>query len=423
MERRRFLRGVIGLLGAPAASPGEWPEWRGASRDGAVAAAPRKGNWPEKLALLWEREVGEGYPGPVAAGDRVWIHARRGNREVVSCLRLASGTVVWTAEYDAPFEQDESARMHGRGPYSTPALADGRLFTFGVNSVLSVWDAGAGKLLWRKESAKEFNPGFPFFGQASSPLVWGGLLFVHMGGHDRKQPMEAPGVGAIVALSVADGRETWRWSKQAPAIAASPLICNFEGWSQLVFKTNQHLVGLDPVTGQELWQFPCKVPMDNTIVTPLVADGRLLNSDYEQGVSAWRIQSTGASWTARQLWRTREASLSMSSPVLAGGQVVGFSHFRKGQLFGLDPSDGRLLWQGEPRSGEHATLISWGDEVLAFLEDGSLVVGGVARDGFRPLQTYRLGNSGGWAHPAVAGGRLLLRDGSRLAAYRLDAES
>jgi len=110
----------------------------------------------------------------------------------------------------------------------------------------------------------------------------------------------------------------------------------------------------------------------------------------------------------------------MNSPVLAGGLCVGFSHFRKGQLFVLDPSSGEVLWRGEPRSGEHASLIAWGNVVLVFLEDGSVVVGEVSRSGFRVLQEYHLGNSGTWAHPALADNRLITKDGARLAVYRLD---
>ena len=103
-------------------------------------------------------------------------------------------------------------------------------------------------------------------------------------------------------------------------------------------------------------------------------------------------------------------------------QVVGFSNLRKGQLFGLDPSDGEGLWRGEPRWGEHASLIAWGNQVLVFLEDGSLVVGEVSQGGFRSLRKYPLGESRAlryheegtytmtigkvmWAHPAIVDSR------------------
>ena len=404
------------LLGASAAGYAQWPQWRGPARDGsATPVAP--GRWPEKLILLWNRDVGEGYAGPVVEGDRVWLHTRRGNDEVVSCLKLSSGDTLWSARYQAPFRQDDSALAHGRGPYATPALAGGRLFTFGISGVLSAWDAATGRLLWRKSSEDSFHPSFPYFGAAGSPLVRGDLIYVHFGGHYRAGP-ERPGVGAVVALRVEDGSEKWRWSGEAPAVGASPVICEFEGRRQLIYKTQKLIAGIDPDTGREQWRFRYPVEQDNTIVTPLCLDGFLVTSDYSAGVKAWRIESRGRPWNARLLWSHREVSLFNSSPVVAGGLVVGFSHMRKGQLFLLDPQDGKVLWRGDPRGGEHATLISRGSEVMAFLDDGTLFVGEVAQRTMRVVQRYSLGMNFAWTHAAIAGDRIVCKAGGRVYVYR-----
>ena len=202
-------------------------------------------------------------------------------------------------------------------------------------------------------------------------------------------------------------------------MGASPVISTIAGRPQLVFKTKRKIVGLDPLTGNELWQFTYRVTQDNTIVTPLLLGDRLLTSDYHFGVGAWRIRAHGGSWTVQPLWKTREVSLFMNSPVLVGGTLVGFSHLRKGQLFALDPADGKVLWRGEPRSGEHASLISWGDRLLVFREDGWLDVGEVSRGGFRLVRKYQLGSSICWGHPAIVGHRILVRDGPRLVTYLL----
>ncbi len=417
----RALRALLGaalLLSVPATVHGEWPQWRGMRRDGSVSASAPKADWPAQPVLVWEREVGEGYSGPVVAGDRVWVHARKGDQEVVSCLTLTAGERVWSGRYEAPFEQDESARGHGRGPYSTPSLADGRLFTLGITAVLSAWDAESGKLLWRRASSEEFEPSFPYFGAAASPLVWGDMCFVHFGGQARENA-EAPGPGAMIAWRVADGKELWRWDGDGPALAASPVIHEIEGRRQLIFKTQKKIVGLDPRTGEELWRIPYIVDMDNTIVTPLLIGDRLLTSDWEMGMRAWRIHSTGKSWTVRKLWKNSAVSQFMSSPVVVKSQIVGFSHYRKGQLFGLDPNDGELLWRGEPKWGEHASLMRWGDELLVFLEDGELIVGEVSRDRFKAKRRYRLASSRTWGHPAFIDDRIIIRDGRRLAVYRV----
>jgi outer membrane protein assembly factor BamB len=375
------------------------------------------GPWPPHLTLLWEQEVGEGYSGPVTDGQNVWIHARHGEKEVVTCLRLGSGEPVWTREYAAPFQQDDSARGHGKGPYATPALVEGRLFTLGIRAVLSAWDAASGDLQWRADYSEQFAPPYPYFGASASPLVWGGLCFVHFGGPPGEEPTEGSMVGAMVALRVTDGREVWRWEGDGPALGASPVIHEIAGRPQLVFKSQMMIVGADPRTGRELWSIPFKVDMDNTIITPVLLGDLLLTSDWEMGMHAWRILPAGEGWTARELWSDRSVSLFMSSPVLAAGHLVGFSHFKKGQLFLMDPTDGEVLWRGEPRWGEHATLIARGDEVLVFRENGTLVVGEVSGSGFRTSRTYRLGGSTTWGHPALVGDRVLFRSGRRLAVY------
>ena len=414
---------IVALEGGPqAAGPADWPQWRGVNRDGRVAAPLPPGGWPARLTREWTREVGGGYSGPVVAGDRVWVHSRQGEQEVVSALRLASGEPIWSSSYDAPFVQDTDALQHGRGPYATPAVADGRLFTFGVTSVLSAWDAATGRLLWRRESGPGFKGRFPYFGAAASPLIWRRLCFVHLGGDDRSH-FDSPGSGAMVALQVADGREVWRWTGDGPAIGASPVVVTVGGREQLLFKTRRKLVSLDPATGQELWQLAYVVSQDNAIVTPLVLGDRLVTSDYDFGTGAWQIRpaSRPGTWTAQALWKTRDASMFMSSPVVVGGLVVGFSHFRKGQLFALDPADGAVVWRGDPRSGDHATIVGWADCALVFREDGWLEVHRVSRAGLRLERRYQVGGSSSWSHPAITGTRILVRDGTRLAAFGLAA--
>jgi len=415
------MRVAVLSLGFCLASPwlahADWPQWRGPARDGSVSN-PSPDQWAERAVLLWEKDVGEGYSGPVVSGNRVWVHTRRDHQEIVSSLSLDTGELLWSRRYDAPFRQDPTAIAHGRGPYSTPALADGRLFTLGVTSILLAWDAETGRLLWKSDYSKELDPSYMVFGAAASPLVWGNLCFAPFGTPEGRKP-GSPGHGLMVALNVRDGTEVWRWANDASGAGASPVIRQIAGCWQLVFKSKQHIVGVDALSGQELWRIPYKVPMYNTIVTPLFLGDRLVTSDYQSGFRAWRIHRTGDTWATRRLWRRRDASLFTSSPVVVGNQVVGFADSRKGHLFGLDPANGRVVWRGAPRSGEHASLIAWGEHVLVLLEDGSLLVGAVGETGFRLLRRYHVGRFRMWGHPAVVGDRIVVKDGSRLAVYRL----
>jgi outer membrane protein assembly factor BamB len=417
-SRELLCTGLLACL--PAATQTDWPQWRGPARTGAVPAEVPAPSWPDELVEEWSCEVGGGYSGPVVVGERVWIHAREDGREAVRCLALADGSEQWSAGHEVEFEQDPTAVGHGLGPYATPCVADGRLLTLGVTAVLSAWKADTGGLLWRKDYSSELDPSHPYFGASASPLVWNELCFVHFGSNDGQVP-DVEGRGAMIALRVGDGEEVWRWDADAPAMAASPMIHELEGRAQLVFKSEEHIVGLDPRTGEELWRIPFVVDMDNTIVTPLLREDRLLTSDYQKGTHAWRIRCTEGTWSAEHLWRGRE-SMFMTTPVLIGDLLVGFSHQRRGQLVALDANDGSLAWRGESGWGEHLSLIAWGEQLLVFREDATLVVGEVSREGFSPLHTYRVGSAGSWCHPAVSGRRILLKDGDSLTCFGIGAQ-
>ena len=401
------------LVWSVAALAGDWPQWRGAGRDGVATGLERKGAWPA-LERVWERIAGGGYSGPVVVGDRVWVHARRGKREVVACLRLKDGQLLWEQENEAPFVQDRSARAHGEGPFSTPALAGGRLFTYGMTGVLSVWEAATGQLLWRKESGREFQWAYSYFGTAQSPLIWNNLCLIHLGGHRRTDDSAA--AGAMVALRVEDGKEVWRWPGQPPC-GASPVIAMVGGEPHLVLKTSRDIFGLDARTGSTLWRVDWPVTEDNTIVTPFIVGENLITSDYDKGVVAWHIEKQGTEWSARPLWKHRGASMMMSSPVMVNGVLAGFSHFHKGEMFGLDPESGRLLWRDQSRSGEHASVVCWGRDLLVFLEDGRMLAGRASRNGFQVERTYTLSAAATWAHPAVTDTHVIVRAGDKIAAY------
>jgi outer membrane protein assembly factor BamB len=113
-------------LVGPTVAQAEWPQWRGAARDGSVSRPASRRPWLAAPIKLWERTVGGGYSGPVVADDRIWVHSRSRAQEVVTCLTLGEGEPVWSARYDADFEQDPTALVHGSGPYSTPSIVDGR---------------------------------------------------------------------------------------------------------------------------------------------------------------------------------------------------------------------------------------------------------------------------------------------------------
>src|SRR5207244_2803113 len=112
----------------------------------------------------------------------------------------------------------------GGGPFSTPVLHQGKLYTLGVNALLSCFDANTGALKWRKDF------GIPdtskmFCGTAVSPVIDGDNVIVYVG-DDIKG-------GQLVAFDAATGSEKWKWTGEGPGYA-SPIIVELAGTRQLV---------------------------------------------------------------------------------------------------------------------------------------------------------------------------------------------
>jgi outer membrane protein assembly factor BamB len=385
----------------------DWPQWRGPARDGALSA-PLARAWPASLRPAWKAAAGIGHSSPVVAGGRVYLFARLGEEETLQAFDLASGRRLWQQGYPAPYRVNMAASAHGKGPKATPTVADGRVFTLGIDGVLSAYDAGAGRLLWRKAFGKELGASSPEFGAAQSPLVDGGRVIVHVGGS---------GGGALAAFDAATGALAWSWKGDGPGYA-SPVLATIGGARQVVSLTERHMVGLAADQGQLLWQIPFTTAYDQNVVTPVVLGDLVVYGGIDQPLRAVRVTRAGARWSTAPAWENAEVSVYMSTPVLAGGRLVGLSHRKKGQFFAVDPGSGRTLWLSEGRQGENAALVAAGTTVLALTTEAELLVADTAGPAFKVVQRYTVAESATWAHPAITADGVLVKDADSLAYLR-----
>jgi outer membrane protein assembly factor BamB len=396
---------VLGLAaGGGALSFADWPQWRGPARDGLASTLPRRAAWPATLAPAWKVAVGIGHSSPVVAAGRVFLFSRQGDEEALESFDRATGRRVWRQSYTAPYALNMAASSHGKGPKSTPVVADGRIFTLGIGGILSAFDATSGRLLWRKHFVGQFPATYPTYGAAQSPAVDGGRVIVHVGG---------PGKGALTAFDVASGVAIWTWTGDGPAYA-SPIVAEIGGLRQVVTFTESMLVGVSAGDGQLLWKLPFSTSYDQNAVTPIVSGDTVIFSGLDHPVQAVRIVRRGASWAATPLWENAEVASYMSTPVLVGGRLFGLSHKRKGQLFCLDAATGRTVWLAEGRQGENAALVAAAGALLALTTEGQLLVVDPAAPTFTVLRRYTAADSPTWAHLAVVEDGVLVKDAETL---------
>jgi len=392
------------------AEPFVWTGWLGPNRDGWVAGFQPPDPWPDALEKNWQVKVGAGYASPLVVEERIFQHARQGDSEVVMGMRLDNGDIVWKQEYAVPFKIGMGAQAHGKGPKSSPAYADGRLFTMSITGRLSAWDTESGDLLWKRDYNDRFEQTHPYWGVSTSPIVDGNKVFAHFG-NDKE--------GVLVALDVESGDKFWANSNDAPSYS-SPLVATLHGVRQLVEWNHRAVVGVQIDSGEQLWEYPFPhVGNNQNMPTPTIHHGRVIVGGENRGIHAFEPVKQAETWQVSELWHQDELALDMSTAVINDGLLFGFSHYDRGRLFCVDPATGKILWTGPPRTAENVALLSVPSHVIALLNDGQLLVIAAEGDEFNKVATYRVSDGRTWTPPVMLPDGMLTKDDETLTRWVL----
>ena len=159
-------------------------------------------------------------------GDRVIVHTRQGEREIVRAVDLETGKELWRTDTPRPVHDEPG----GAGARARAEVDAGRSPAAGCSRSASAAssrpiDLATGKVLWRTDAP----PAPPEFGTAMSPIVEGGSVIVHVGAQDK---------GALTAFDAATGKPRWRWAGDGPAYA-SPVIADIGGTRQVITQTRE----------------------------------------------------------------------------------------------------------------------------------------------------------------------------------------
>jgi outer membrane protein assembly factor BamB len=411
MALPRLIIGTVVLVAFTAflsAQTGpDWPQWRGPRRDGTLTSFTAPNVWPDALKQQWKITVGEGYATPILVANRIYQFSRQGENEILRAIDAATGKIIWEKSYPAPFEMTSGTRRHGPGPKSTPTYADGRIFTLGMSSIVTAWDAATGKELWRIPA----GPVQPEFHTAMSPLVDGNQMYLHIGGENK---------GSLNSFDPATGKVRWSWTGDGPAYG-SPIIADIGGTRHLLLFSQQNFIGVNPATGALLWSVPFEARSTTNSITPLVYGNTIIVSGQGKPVTAYIVANKGGKWVADLAWENPEIQMSFSNGVLIGDAVFSMSPLNSGQFFWADAKTGKTLWLSEPRQAGNAAITRYGDLLFVLKDTGDLLIGH-AKPGapFTPIKTYTVATSATWAPPVISGNRIFVKDVETLAMWTLN---
>jgi outer membrane protein assembly factor BamB len=388
------------------APPPYWTGFRGPLRDGTYRQTAIRTAWPAGgLEPIWKQPVGGGYASfAIARGVAFTIEQRRAE-EVVAAYDVETGRELWTHGWAGEFRE----WMGGDGPRATPTWFDGRVYALGALGELRSLDARTGRLLWRVNILQDNGATNLQWGMAASPLVLDEEVVVLPGG---------PNGRSIVAYDRHSGARRWS-ALDDKAAYSSPMLVTLAGRPQILALTAKRLVAVVPGTGEVLWEFPWVTGNDIHASQPvLVVERRiLLSSSYGRGAAMIEIAEQDGRLTASSVWEHTRLKNRFSSSVIHEGHIYGLD---ENILTCLDAETGAVRWKGG-RYGHGQFLLAAG-HLIVLSEEGELALVRATPARHEELVRFPVLDGKTWNHPALDGGRLLVRNLAEMAAFDLRGE-
>jgi outer membrane protein assembly factor BamB len=411
MPRLLLCSLVLGLVGVGPvlrviAAADDWPQYLGVNRDGVYRGAPIADSWPAGgPRVVWKKQVGAGFSGPVVAEGKLILFHRIRGEEIVEALDVKTGAPIWRYAYPTTYRDDFG---FDEGPRAVPVVSGGVVYTFGAQSQLHAVGLADGKKRWSEDTATKYNVPKGFFGAAGSPLVEDGRVIANVGGR---------GAG-IVAFDAATGKELWRATDDA-ASYSSPVSATIGGRKLVIFLTRTTLIGLDPAKGAVVFSRPWRARQAASVnaATPVVVgDLIFVSAEYGPGAGVLRVEGSNLVdvWTDVDTLNNHYATV-----VQAGGVLYGF-HGRQefGQaLRAVDLKTGKVRWSQEQfRAG---SILLAGTRLLIMREGGELVLAEASPAAFKPLARAQVLPAVVRAFPALDNGILYVRNETTMVALDL----
>ncbi len=412
--------------GKPSQVSGAWPCFRGPNRDGiGDGGVPLARAWPaEGPEVLWMIDLlGPGHAGAAVSGGCVYVldYDPEAQADTMRCLSLDDGREIWRNGYSVIVPEN-----HGMSR-TVPAVIGDYVVSFGPKCHVACWDAASGRCRWLLDLTAQYGAKFPEWYAAQCPLIDNGRVIL------------APAGKHVLMMAVDYNSGTILWRTEKPPelsswemthVSIAPV--EFQGRRMYVYCGTGGVAGVSADDGSLLWHSADWVGTMATCPTPVpVGDGRIFfTSGYhkpdQDGSLMLQLKQQDGRFVPEILFRLkpRQFESEHHTPIFFEGCLYGVRTKPGGeQLTCFDPKGNELWNSGRDKFGRGPYLIA-GGLVYVMDDDGLLTMAEATSQGYKRLGRFQVFEDGrdAWGPMALAGGRLILRDLTRMACLNVAAK-
>jgi outer membrane protein assembly factor BamB len=378
-------------------------KWRGPNGNGIYNETGLLKQWPESgPEIIWHYDaLGEGFSSPVFANGLIYVSGGIENEGYIFVLDQ-NGKLQWKKSYGKEFFESYP------GVRSSPTVVGDLLYIYSGYGVLSCMDAKNGSLKWKKDVFNDFDGKNIQWGVTETVVVDGDVVFVTPGGKKNN----------VVALNRFNGDLIWT-SEGLGELSAycTPLLIELPAGKLLVTHTANHLLGINASNGKLLWSYPHTNRWSVHANTPIYEnDGLFCFSGYGQGGEKLSVSNNGNS--IKEEWKSEKLDNRIGGMVLVDGYLYG-SGDNSREWRCVDWKTGVEKYaSGELTKG---TVIYADGMLYCYSERGELALVKATPEKFDIVSKTRveLGSAQHWAHPVINNGKLYVRHGNALIAYKI----
>jgi outer membrane protein assembly factor BamB len=356
-------------------------------------------NGPE---ILWTFEgLGEGHSSPVFANNQIYLSTMIDSTGYIFIFDQ-NGKEKAKIEYGKEFKESYP------GARTSVVVAGDLMYMYTGYGELICMDAQSGEKKWSKKSFEDFDGENIRWGVTETVVVDGDLVFVTPGGKKNN----------VVALNRFSGDLVWSCAGKGELSSyCTPLLVELPARKLLVTHTADHILGIDAKTGKLLWDYPHTNRWQVHANTPIFYEGDLFCfSGYGQGGVKLKMNPDGSS--VEKDWFKQELDSRMGGMVVLDGYLYGSGDkAREWRCVNWETGEETYV---DKTIGKGVTIYADG-MLYCYSDRGELALVEANPQEFKVISQTKveLGTAQHWAHPVINNGRLFVRHGDALIAYKI----